>query len=340
MTSLVPAQPRSFSELGWPGRRFRVLRDLGQPRDFMLLGYGEDRALVEAHNVHHEDHDGMSAMRAWLRQRGVDVAPQTVAGPAASSTLAEWWRLFQYLRHNRTVVAVPKRPLREERHVAWPAAAVAVLSATQTTSLLAACRAQNATLTSWLLSRLDAHASKLCLDHNSPRTWMVPVNTRTEATKTADNAVGAMLLPFFSAREPSELSSTMRHHRDHDLPFGPFVLVTRQMSRTETQLRVQAQRRRFERPLFGLLTNVGVWPGLPGIDAVAIAPPVSQSCWFGCAVVTSGGKLSLCIRAHACLGLAAGDIEALMRTLVADVEAAVGSDVSMWMEHSTASEHA
>jgi hypothetical protein len=302
--------PRPFAQLGWPGRRFRVLRELGEPRDFSLLGYDDAGHLVdEERNLRHEDHDGVGAFSAMLHSRGMAVTMPVVAAPP--SGWRAWRLLWRYLQHNRTVAADRKRIVTTGSD---PAAAVLLLTETQTSALLVTCRAERSSVTAWLLSNLDELAADAALQPGSPRSWMVPVNLRTASRLSDDNAVGAMMLPFYGTRTATELRDTMHHQVEQQLPFGPQVLVPWMLRQSEAKLRARAQRGPPRKPIFGLLTNLGAWPALPP-GWWAVVPPTSRASWLACGVLSVGGRMALCLKADFRLGLDAQELLAMLRAM-------------------------
>jgi hypothetical protein len=302
--------PRPFAKLGWPGRRFRVLRELGEPRDFSFLHYDQNGHLDHAErHIRHEDHDGVGAFSALMAERGIHTPLPLVAPPPTG--WRRWWLLWKFMQYNRTVAAIRKRVL---DHGADPATAVCLLSAEETSAVLAQARAEHSSATSWLLANLDELTAAAALVPDSPRSWMVPVNLRTATNRDADNAVGAMMLPFYSTRTAAELRDTIDHQVRAQLPFGPQALVPWMLRQPEQKLRRRANRAP-RVPVFGLLTNLGAWPAEAKPGWWVVVPPTSRGSWLACGVITIGGCMSLCLKADVRLGLEANDLLDIMTAL-------------------------
>jgi hypothetical protein len=340
--------PRAFAELGWPGRRFRVLRDLGEPRDFSILHYQDGNLTWAERNIRHEDHDGVGAVVALLRERGVQPTIPTVTPPALGFT--RWRLLWRFLQYNRTVVSAPIRLLKtkpdteraQQNH--WPAASMWMLDAADTSTVVAGCRARQATVTSWLLSTLDEVCAPLLLQPGSPRTWMVPVSLRTPTSLDEDNAVGAMMLPFYENRTAQELKETIGMQVRDKLAFGPAVFVRWLMKKSEAQLRAAALKPRERRHLFGLLTNIGTWPAPAGDDGTwVLDPPVSRMNWLACSVLSVGGRLGVCLKVHGVMGVSSEQVHDMLHQVHQRMVAFVGAPLPSarcFIEPSTAREEA
>jgi len=332
-----------FEELGWPGKRFRAMEAVGEPMDIWFSRYDRNtQRVVEQELIRHESHDGVGAMTAILEDRGFTVPEMPTMRRAGKKPgkLRRLLLLLKYIGEIRGWASIwQKEPAWETRNE-WPAAAIALFDRDRTAAYEKALRAQGSATTAGILSSLDKHAAARLLTPESPRRWMVPVNMRVDpGERVYGNKVTSILVPFPTSLNPREVHAEIKRMLAANYHWG--TLIFSDFAQRYDEARVTRMMRRFDprRTIFGFVTNVGEWPppgAVPpssGGEAVGdangdaqwtVTPPVGRRGPLACAMLTWKGQLSVTLKVHGCLGLAAADVRAILADVAKDVELVAG----------------
>ncbi len=329
-----------FDALGWPGKRYRVLEQAGEPMDILFKRYRMGGAVVDEELVRHEVHDGVGAFTAILESRGFTVPSMpALRHPSRPSRLRRLLLLLRYIGEVRGWPSTFREEPAWEVKGAWPAVAVALFDRARTTAFAQALARQGASTTSGILASLDRHAAARFLTQESPRRWMVPVNMRTSPTeKIYENRVTSVLLPFPEAQQPAAVHASLKHMLSSDYHWGTQLFID--VAKRFREERVRRMSARFDprRTVFGFVTNVGAWPPAgaaaprgdedadsPDDDAAwCMMPPVGRRGPVACGMLTWRGKLVVTLKVHGCLKQSAADVRAVLDDVAADVAAAAG----------------
>ena len=316
-----------YEKLGWPGLRFRLLEEAGEPMDILFRRYRFDGTVVDHEHIKHESHDGVGGMTALLESRGWTVPTMPVLQrPARPGLLRRLWLLRSYIREVRGWPSAWRTEPEWSVLGRWPPVAIALFDRARTEAYAAALKRSSASTTSGLLAALDRAAASRLLADGSPRRWMVPVNMRVTSDKAYGNVVTSVLVPFPSTRTPDDIHTAIKDMLARDLHWGAALFgdIAKRFS-VERARRITL---RFDprRAIFGFVTNVGAWPppdavGTDDDDAStwAIVPPVGRRGPLACAVVTYRGQLAVTLKVHGCLRMDAAGVRAILDDVAAEV---------------------
>ncbi|MBI3383966.1 MAG: hypothetical protein HY019_18325 [Aquabacterium sp.] len=310
----------------WSGRKYRVLKSLGENIDMIFGVYqptlGEMRWFLHSHEVD----DGGGAIVKILASLGVTMPPKAHKNvPVKPSLLGRLAALKLHIRNSQPV-NYPWQKAAADDGQAQPCFVYFLMPLAHSEQARRHARAQGVGETSLFLASLDKVCRERHLSQNSERVWMMPHDFRRSLgiQTQSGNWTAPVSLRLQGAPTAQDIFGQLKTLYARGILWGAWIYTNFARWLSDGMIR-RAYNRLKGKAWFGVYANMSAWAA-PETDAhklagswVISAPPVSAVCPITAGSFTWEGRTGFTLQLHASLGADHHATSELMRSWIADL---------------------
>lgn len=312
----------------WSGRKYRVLKALGENIDMICGVYQPDCGEMRWFLHSHEQDDGGGAMVKILSAMGVTIQPrQRTSTPARPGLLRQLAALRLHIRNSQPV-DYPWRKLNTHAEACFvyllPPLAHGVQARRHASEL-------GVGETALFLASLDKVCRERCLTQDSARVWLLPHDFRRALGMSAQsgNWTAPVSLRLNGTPTAQAIYAQLKALYGQRILWGSWLYTNFARWLSEGMIR-RGYNRIKGRAWFGVYANMGHWRA-PAVDAgkladawIVSAPPVSAVCPVTAGSFTWEDRTGFTLQLHASLGADRTACMALMQNWISDIYRVVG----------------
>lgn len=316
----------------WSGRKYRVLKALGEDID-MIIGVAQPAHADVSWFLHsHEKDDGIGALVKILASFGIVIPPKV--NPSRLPKPGLWGRLkaLKLHLHNSRAVDYPwRRPALGAGAVVEPCFVYYLMPEADSACVKQHSRSLEVGETSFFLSCLDKVCRDRYLTQPSERVWMMPHDFRRSLgiTRQSGNCTAPVSVRLSGQPSARDIFVQLKGLYQQGILWGSWSYTNFARVLTDSMIK-KAYTRLKNRAWFGVYANMSAWqtpvgspPALAGSWIVS-APPVSAVCPITAGSITWEGRTAFTLQLHPSLNADRQAAMDLMSLWVAEICDAAG----------------
>lgn len=317
----------------WSGRKYRVLKSLGENIDMIFGVYEPASAQMQWFLHSHEVDDGGGAIVKILASLGITMPPKVHKSiPLKPGFFGRLAALKLHLRNSRPVsylwrkVDAANQSGQPEHNFVYFLAPLA-----HSDQLRACARAQGVGETSLFLASLDKVCRERFLQADSERVWMMPHDFRRSLgiQTQSGNWTAPVSLRLHGEPTMQDIYGQLKGLYGKGILWGSWIYTNFARWLSDDMIR-RAYNKLRHRAWFGVYANMSAWQA-PAADAhklagswVISAPPLSAVCPITTGSFTWEGRTGFTMQLHASLNADRQATIGLMQAWIADLYRVAG----------------